>query len=245
MKIGVRRSPHLEYLLEGMKRHGVTLTDEGDTGCDAWLCWGWPTARDITRKWPEWQRNKIILVVDAHPFALAPGARTGSRIIQINNWGALADYPPAKPEFTVPEPKDRSNPNGPVLVLGQVGTEQKSTTKEIDTWVTDGYEQWAPPLIAQPNTRFRPHPREWVHTHPGQRQPTLEEDLDGCSSAVSWNSTAAVHAQLLGYPATSAEAHGWAHMSLRELAGQERTIPELRSGDTWNDVKEYIECKTR
>lgn len=236
MKIGIRKSPHLDALVLGIEACGDILTSVYDMGCDVWLCWGWPQAEQVMR---DGAPSARIICVDAHPFALMAGDRSGDRILQLGNWGALARYPsvPAEPMLRSPS---RSEPFGPTLVLGQVYTAEQRRLGLVDTWHTGGYEQWVRGELAKPNRKFRKHPRVWMVENSGQVQPSLADDLRGCFSVASWNSTAGVHAQLLGYPATAAEPHGWAHMELERLAAQRVSPAELRSGRYWGTYREWL-----
>jgi hypothetical protein len=245
VKIGIKRSPHLEAVVLGIQARKHRLVDTADTGCDAYLCWGWPQAREVQeQEMAPWCKAPLICV-DAHPFALKTNATSGSRIMSINGWGAKADYAKVRDvEWTDPPVSPHYDPDGPVLVLGQVGTEQKSRRGEIDVWVTDGYEQWVEKELQKPNRKFREHPRSWMHRigRDGVHQPTLEEDLKGCSGVIGWNSTAMVHAQLLGYPVIEAvEEHAYVRrFSLKDLAELECTLPDLRSGIAWKAIERYI-----
>jgi hypothetical protein len=235
MKIGLRKSPHLELLVEGIAACGDTLVSVYDTGCDYWLCWGWPQAEQVMRDGAPAER---IIAVDAHPFALMAGDRSGDRILQLGNWGALAKYPPVA-QLGV-KTRDRSVTGGPVLILGQVRSTEQLRGGLVDVWYTAGCDQWIRSELAHGNRCFREHPREWARLYPGEAQKTLAEDLVGCSSARSWNSTAAVHAQLLGYPATAAEAHGWAHIPLGELAALRVPPAALKSGVYWHTYRAWL-----
>lgn len=231
MKIGVRKSPHLEFLLDGML-HGQqdVFTSTNDTGADFYLCWGWPQAEQVERD--NGGRRDRIICMDAHPFALKAGDVSGDRILQLGNWGAVAKYPPVEP-ISVPCLDAPINKGGPVLVLGQVDSTEQQRLGLVDAWHTPGYGKWVLEEMSKPNRKFRPHPRMWNESVP---QPSLASDLHGCSSAVSWNSTAAVHSQLLGYPCSSAEEHGWGRMILGELAALRVTPKQLRTGEYWAEV---------
>lgn len=236
MKVGVRKSPHLADLLQGIEACGDNITGVDDTGCDVYLAWGWPQCQDVQKKMAAWNPAPLVCL-DAHPFALRAGAKSGTRIIQINNWGALADYPEPKPVEFTESPYTWADPDGPVLVIGQVYTAEQAKLGLVDVWHTGGYENWVRQFDGKPGFRFRPHPRVWDRP---EAQPTLSKDLAGVSTVLTWNSTCGVHARLMGYPAKAEEAHGWARMDLDDLAGQERTAQELRSGEAWQSVREYV-----
>ncbi|HET7135186.1 MAG TPA: hypothetical protein VFJ25_04645 [Casimicrobiaceae bacterium] len=221
--------------MQGIAACGDVFTSTYDTGADWYLCWGWPQAEQVMRDGAPAER---IICVDAHPYALMAGDRSGDRILQLGNWGALAAYPPG--EVSLPRPRDRSTPTGPVLVLGQVRSTEQLRGGLVDVWYTAGCDEWTRRELGKPHRRFREHPREYARLFAGERQPTLAEDLHGCSGAISWNSTAAVHAQLLGFPATAAEAHGWAHLSLERLEALRVSPAELRSGRYWDSYREWL-----
>lgn len=236
MKIGLRPSPHIEELAISLAKHGDTLTTFYDGSCDYYLCWGWPSAQEIV-KCVGPVSNRIICV-DCHPFALRAGDRSGSRIFQLANWGSLAAYPLwARPVPTVPT---RGDIEGPVLVLGQVYTAEQARHGLVDVWHTGGYDQWVRSELALPHRKFRKHPRIWMVENSGEVQPTLAEDLAECSRVVSWNSTAAIHARLMGYSASAVEPHGWAHMSLTHLAGLVMGKDDIRSGEAWGKYREWL-----
>lgn len=237
MLIGISKSPHLEALVQGILANGDVLTDIGNTGCDVNVCWGWPTAQWVSTQLPKWA-NIPIICVDCHPFALRKGDTSGARILQLNNWGALAQYPDVREEVERKPPK--SNPDGPVLVLGQVYTAEQKKHGFIDVWHTGGYEDWVKEELAKPNRKFRKHPRIWAVENSGEVQPSLTDDLKGCSRVVSWNSTAAVHAILEGYEASSVEQHGWARMDVNHLAALRAYPAALRSGEYWHSYREWL-----
>jgi hypothetical protein len=207
LRIGIRKSPHLETLAQSILTHGDELVDVGNTGADAYLAWGWPQMQTVTRSLPKWVKAPLI-IVDCHPFALEAGDRSGSRIFQLNNWGALAQYPAPKSLNTRRlVAKSRSDEGGPVLVLGQVRSTEQIRQGFVDVWHTPGCDAWLKSELEKPNRKLREHPREWVRLYDGQRQPMLAEDLEGCSRVVGWNSTALVHARRLGYPVEGVDPH--------------------------------------
>lgn len=235
MRIGLRISPHLEAVTQGIKACGKdAFTSTYDTGADWYLCWGWPQAEQVARD--NGGRTDSIICVDAHPFALQKDARTGARIFQLGNWGYLAGYPSHVPERFV-EPvkprKARSVAGGPVLVLGHVASTEQLRQGLVDVWYTPGGDRWLAEELAKPNRKFRPHPRMWTEE---RVQPSLEDDLHGCSAALAWNSTAAIHARMFGYPASTVEPHGWGFFGLDQLAALSVLPKYLRSGEYWNDV---------
>lgn len=230
MRIGLRKSPHLELLVEGIRKCGDTFTSEYDGGADYYLAWGWPQAEQVERD--SGRPAADIICMDAHPFALRAGDRSGGRILQLGNWGRLAHYPPLKP-VEVPLPRDQSRPGGPVLVLGHVSSTEQIRGGLVDVWYTPGGDAWLRDELLKDNRKFRPHPRMWNEPRP---QPSLAEDLQGCSCAIGWNSTAVLHARMLGYPTASVEAHGWGFFELEELAAQLITPRELRDGSFWAEV---------
>lgn len=236
MKIGVRQSPHLETVLQGIAAvGGVELVSEYNGGADYYLAWGWPQAEQIARDLGD--RDADIICIDAHPFALKAGDGTGARIFQLGNWGRLARYPTPTSELkrvkTVTPVKGGYDAGGPVLVLGHVSSTEQQRQGLVDVWYTPGGDAWLREQLAQPGRKFRPHPRMWTANEP---QPTLAADLRGCSMAVAWNSTATIHARMLGFTAYSVEAHGWGHFDLDELGALKVTQAELRSGEYWAKV---------
>ncbi len=237
MRIGIRKSPHLENVIAGMVAGGgIEWTSTNDTGADLYLCWGWPQAEQVARD--NGGQHERIICVDAHPFALKAGDVSGRRIVQAGNWGAMARYPPM---LSVPmqcyellaQDHVPVDIDGPVLVLGQVYTAEQQRLGLVDVWHTGGYEEWFRSEMAQPNRKFRPHPRVWMRENDGESQPSLMDEMRGCSRAVTWNSTAGVHAIMAGLPCTAAEVHGWAHMDLRFLAALGITPAEMRNGGWW------------
>lgn len=230
MRVGLRNSPHLENVVAGMLKCGVNFTSTYDTGADWYLCWGWPQGEQVARD--NGGRADRIICVDAHPFALRAGDRSGDRILQLGNWGALAKYPPLEPA-PVDVPRDRSTPDGPVLVLGHVSSTEQQRQGLIDVWYTPGGDTWLNDELRQTNRKFRPHPRMW---NAPVAQPSLEQDLKGCSAALAWNSTAVIHARMLGYPAMTVENHGWGRFTLEELAAQRVSQASLRGGAYWAEV---------
>ncbi len=231
MRIGVRKSPHLETVCAGITACGDTFTSEYDTGADFYLCWGWPQAEQVARD--NGGRSADIICLDAHPFALMAGDGTGARIFQLGNWGALALYPPGEVE-SVKVPKSKAVEGGPTLVLGHVSSTEQKRKGYVDVWHTPGGDVWLAEELRKPGRKYRPHPRMWDSAN-GQ-QPSLADDLKGCSRAIAWNSTAVIHARLLGYPADSIEPHGWGRFELERLAAL-RVLPEaLRSGEYWANV---------
>jgi hypothetical protein len=236
VKIGVRPRPFLEELVATLPTHGDFITSTYDTGADFYLGWGWPQCEQIARD--NGGQHAKIICVDAHPFALRRGDRSGARILQLGNWGALAKYPDWRTKMA-PTPL-RATPSGPVLVLGQVYTAIQKANGYVDVWHTGGYEDWLKAEIRKPNHLYRPHPRVWALETPSDAQPALEDQLRGCSAVKSWNSTAAVHALMWGYPATAAEAHGWAHLPLDLLSGQYWTALQVRLGEAWGLYREWL-----
>lgn len=226
--------------MQGIEACGDTFTSTNDTGADCYLCWGWPQAEQVAKD-NGGQHHKIVCV-DSHPFALMAGNETGARILQLGNWGALATYPSwLDADHNRPQtPADCSTPGGPVLVLGQVYTAEQQRQGLVDVWHTHGYEAWARKECASENRKFRKHPRVWAMENDGEKQPTLIEDLLGCSAAASWNSTAATHAQILGWRATAAEPHGWASMELSRLRALQALPSQLREGAAWLHYREWL-----
>lgn len=238
LKVGWRNSLHLEELKQGVRACGDYITSVDDTGCDIYVAWGWPQCQGVYQKIPAWRLDTArVLCVDAHPFALMPDARTGSRILQVDNWGALAAYPPGKRRRKVKIPASKAVKSGPILVAGQVYSAMQRAHGWVDAWHTGGYDEWVKQYENQPGYKFRPHPRTWASEKP---QETLSGDLKGCSGVLTWNSTVGVHARLMGYPTSAAEPHGWAHMDIDELAAQERTPQELRDGSAWRAVRQLL-----
>jgi len=231
MKIGIRKSPHIETLVAAIAESGDELTSVYDTGADFYLCWGWPQGEQVAKD--NGGRSADIICIDAHPFALAAGAMRGSRIFQLGNWGALAQYPTPAELLPVGLKVRRIKKRGPVLVLGHVSSTEQIRGGLVDVWYTPGGDAWLDKERRKPNRKYRPHPRMWTEPRP---QPSLEEDLEGCSAAVAWNSTAVVHARMLGYPASSVEAHGWGFMDLELLAALEVMPADIRSGVYWRTV---------
>lgn len=231
MKIGVRKSPHIETLVEAIRASGDEIATTYDTGCDFWLCWGWPQAEQVCK---DGARAERVICIDAHPFALAHGVGTGDRIFQLGNWGYLAKYPPIKELEPMKEPRPITRRGGRyVLVLGHVSSTEQQRGGLVDIWYTPGGDKWIADELKLPGRKFRPHPRMWTEPRP---QPTLLEDLKGCSRAVAWNSTAAIHARQLGFPATTVEAHGWGQFELEELAALRVTPTDVRNGVYWRAV---------
>jgi hypothetical protein len=120
-------------------------------------------------------------------------------------------------------------------VLGHVSSTEQQRQGLIDVWHTKGGDAWLVGELEKPGRKFRPHPRMWPPTT-AERQPTLAEDLKGCSGAVGWNSTAVVHARLLGYPANTVEPHGWGALDLGFLNWLQAMPADLRSGEYWRTV---------
>lgn len=241
MRIGLRASPHLDATCQGIKACGVQFSSTYDTGCDWYLCWGWPQAEQVARD--NGGRTDAIICVDAHPFALRSGDRSGARIIQLGNWGFMAEYPhaPERCEELVEVPRSKATAGGPVLVLGHVASTEQLRQGLVDVWHTPGGDAWIAAELGRPNRKYRPHPRMWAEERP---QASLAEDLEGCSAAVAWNSTAAIHARMLGYPAGTIEPHGWGGFDLDYLATLAVSPQELRSGDYWRNVyRPWLESK--
>lgn len=236
MRIGIRKSPHLEAVEAGILACGDVFTSTYDTGADFYLCWGWPQAQQVAID--NGGHYSRIVCVDSHPFALRAGDFSGDRILQLGNWGALATYPSGNAPVLACAP--RHNPQGPVLVIGQVYTREQQRLGLVDVWHTGGYDNWVAVHSAMPNAKFRKHPRVWALENDGEIQPTLEADLEGCSCALTWNSTAGVHAKLLGYPATAAEAHGWANMHPERLEFLRASPEALRSGKHWHTYRRWL-----
>lgn len=233
MKIGVRKSPHIATLVDAIAASGDQIVSTYDTGCDFWLCWGWPQAEQVCRDGGVAAR---IICIDAHPFALSAGDRSGARIFQLGNWGMLAAYPLPKTLDLIPTlklPRARGRKNGPVLVLGHVSSTEQLRGELVDVWYTPGGDAWLGEELKRPNRKFRPHPRMWTEPRP---QPSLQDDLAGCSRAIAWNSTAAVHAKLLGYEASTVEAHGWGSFDLDYLASLRVSQDDVRTGVYWRTV---------
>ena len=231
MKIGVRKSPHIATLVDAIRESGDEIVSTYDTGADWYLCWGWPQAEQVERD--NGGRADSIICIDAHPFSLAPGDKSGARIFQLGNWGFLAEYPiPERGDLVdaITPPKSKAKDGGPVLVLGHVSSTEQQRGELVDVWYTPGGDKWLAAELCKPNRKFRPHPRMWTEA---RQQPTLADDLKGCSSAVAWNSTAAVHARLLGYPAETYEAHGWAQFDLGFLAWLRVSPADVKSGVYW------------
>lgn len=236
MKLGVRHSPHLENLLAGIDAVGEDQTTTYfNSGCDFWLAWGWPQAEEIAKHGAPTDR---IIALDAHPYALQAGDKSGDRIFQLGNWGAMARYPEGT--VAVPDVPDRSNPTGPVLVLGQVRSTEQIRNGFVDVWHTPGFDQWTRSELAKPGRKFREHPREWARLRGGMQQPTLAEDLRGCSRVVGWNSTALVHCRRLGYPVEGFEAHAWNKLSDARLQALRLSPSALRCGSAWDSYRSWL-----
>lgn len=234
MKIGLRKSPHLETLLQGIAAvGGVEFVSEYNGGADFYLTWGWPQAEQVARDLGG--RDADIICMDAHPFALRAWDRSGARILQLGNWGRLARYPEPTGELEhikIPKPAEY-DPDGPTLVLGHVSSTEQLRQGLVDVWYTPGGDAWLADELRQPGRKFRPHPRMWTVNAP---QPSLAEDLRGCSGAMSWNSTAAIHVRMLGFRSVSVEAHGWGHFDIDELGALRVTQEDLRTGQYWAEV---------
>lgn len=232
MKIGVRKSPHIEALVDAIRAEGDEITSTYDTGADFYLCWGWPQAEQVCR---DGARAEQVICIDAHPFALAAGDGSGARIFQLGNWGYLARYPDSgKPLQTLYVPKARARRStGPLLVLGHVSSTEQLRGELVDVWYTPGGDAWLREELKKPGRKFRPHPRMWNEPTP---QPSLQSDLVGCRGAVCWNSTAGVHAQLLGYPAEGIEDHAWTRFDLDHLLSLRVSPADVRSGFYWRTV---------
>jgi hypothetical protein len=134
----------------------------------------------------------------------------------------------------------RMTEGGPVLVIGQVYTAEQKRQGLVDVWHTGGYEDWLTHEMAKPGRVYRKHPRVWMVENPGELQARLVDDLKGCSRVVTWNSTAGIHARMLGYESTAAEAHGWAHMSLTRLASLRIRPADLQSGFAWEHYRRWL-----
>lgn len=236
MKLGVRMSPHLDALIQGIRACGDTITGVDDTGCDAYIAWGWPQALDVYRKMPTWRAAPLICV-DAHPFALRAGDRSGDRILQLDNWGALGKYPPGRASVRIRRLRGRKA-DGPALVIGQVYSAMQAAAGWVDVWHTGGYDEWIRQFEGRPEYRIRPHPRTWASEEP---QPALTDDLKGCSRVLTWNSTCGVHARLLGFEAEAEEPHGWARMDLEQLQALRASPKALRSGEYWTEYREWLQ----
>lgn len=233
MKIGVRKSPHIETLVAAIAASGDEITSTYDTGADFYLCWGWPQGEQVCRDGGPAER---VICIDAHPFALRsdPGSWAGARIFQLGNWGFLAKYPPPPDElWPIPVPARRIKKRGPKLVLGHVSSTEQLRGGLVDVWYTPGGDAWLAKEVAKPNRKFRPHPRMWNEPRP---QPSLLEDLKECSGAVAWNSTAVIHARLLGYPAETVEEHGWGSFDLDRLGALAVSPADVRSGVYWREL---------
>jgi hypothetical protein len=217
--------------VEAIAASGDEITSTFDTGADYYLCWGWPQAEQVSRD--TGGRAADVICIDAHPFALAPGDNTGARIFQLGNWGHLGKYPAPAELRTLHLPKSKAKKGGPLLVLGHVSSTEQQRQGLVDVWYTPGGDAWLADELTKPKRKFRQHPRMWNEPRP---QPSLEDDLKGCSGAVAWNSTATVHAKLLGYPAQAIEAHGWVHFDLELLAALRVSPADVRSGSYWRDV---------
>lgn len=243
MKIGMLPSMYFEHVLgDSLKRAGDQLVSASNTGADAYLAWGWPEVIAMRRDAPAWHKPTI-LCIDPHPFAIKPGTPTTemSRIIQINGLGATAQYAPHNGKPTPPVGDGQHDPNGHILLIGQRSSAEQKRRDLADAWDTPEYERWMAPLLKNPRVRFRAHPAVFRLENPGVRQATLAEDLDGCSEVITWNSTAGIHAMQRGYQNVSAASpHGWAHMSLAHLAGQEWTLAETRNGLAWDHVRTHL-----
>lgn len=240
MKIGVRKSPHLELLCDSILCAGDVFTSTYDTGADYYLCWGWPQAEQVARD--NGGRHDRIICVDAHPYALFPGAGNGCRIFQLGNWGALAAYPEDQtPRWPVTACNSRATEGGEVLVIGQVYQALQQQAGLVDVWHTGGYGNWVSEEMAKhERVRLRKHPRVWAVQNLGEVQKSLAEDLEGVSLVKTWNSTVGVHARILGFPATAAEAHGWAHMPLHRLSALTESPEEIRSGLSWDRYRAWL-----
>ena len=147
MKIGLRKSPHLEAICAGILACGDTFTSTNDTGADFYLCWGWPQGQDVVKQ--NGGRSADVICVDAHPFALRAGDRSGDRILQLGNWGRLAMYPPVpieQPGVLPRWPGDRSVQGGPVLTMvrGRVVMEAGKLVAEPG-WGKPAKQQMPPP----------------------------------------------------------------------------------------------------
>lgn len=242
MKIAVRKSPHLETLVASIERCGDTITSVYDTGADYWLAWGWPQAQQCVQDGAPTNR---MICVDAHPFALMAGDRSGARILQLGSWGALARYPTMTAADLNAELHDNPPPkHGPILVIGQVYTAEQKRLGLVDVWHTGGYEVWCRTELAKPGRKFRKHPRIWLVENPGEVQPSLAEDLAGCSMASCWNSTVGIHARLLGWPSQSSEQHAWGHLSMALLRRLVVLPSQLASGEAWASYREWLGSQT-
>lgn len=233
MKIGVRPSPHIATLVDAIRASGDAIVSAYDTGADFYLCWGWPQGEQIAK---DIGRPAAIICIDAHPFALMAGDGSGARIFQLGNWGFLADYPiPQRGDLIEPVavPRSKAREGGPVLVLGHVSSTEQLRGELVDVWYTPGGDRWLEAERKKPGRKYRPHPRMWTEPRP---QPSLADDLKGCSSAVAWNSTAVVHARLLGYPAESIEAHGWGQFDLDFLGWLRVSPSDVKSGAYWRNI---------
>ena len=251
VKIAFNRNgaPHMPDLIAGIQACGDELDFDGlwntgipiivtsEPGCAAW-CW---------QNRPKWSKT-IVVCVDVHPFPMLHAhnpAYPYTTIFQISRapdevWGAKAEYAPRERDWEAPPLSSDYDPNGPKLILGQVRSDDKTSRGLIDSWDSPGADRWADEARKQPNTKFREHPAEFRRNHPGEHRVSLEEDLRGCSGVLSWNSTAVIHARMLGYPGESAHPQGWGNMDITALAQQEVTPEELRSGEAWQRVRTWL-----
>lgn len=247
MKLGVQPGAFLSRVFsDSIERAGDTITHDGDTSCDFYLAWSWPQADRMRNEMPKWLKPRVICV-DLHPFAIGSASRYGSVptndgyqeswIIQLDECGALATYAPHNGKPTPVVPENRHDPNGYVLVMGQMDRAEQKRRGIDDGWDTPGCDNWISEQLKLPNVRFREHPSMAV----GKTRATLAEDLAGSCEVRTWNSTVATHCQLLGYPnVNAATKRGWAHMTLEHLAGQEWTTTETRDGTAWNYVRDTL-----
>jgi hypothetical protein len=233
MKVGLCRNHMLEpHIAAGIRAAGDELVDYADSGCDIYIAWGWPMAQEVERSIRVHRAKNMPPIVCVDRGMIDPTRR----IFAINGWGALAHYhaPRALPFEDV---VCLADPEGPVLIIGQVPRAQKRCG-EVDQWDSPGYERWVAAELAKPNRKFREHPRVYNLQGHKVRQATLAEDLDGCAGAIGWNSTALIHAAMLGYPVETVEAHGMLlRFSPRGIFGLEWTLTECAEGTAWNVIR--------
>jgi hypothetical protein len=226
VRVGVRFNAALGPVPDGVRAAGDTVID-ADAGGDVAVAFGWPMAKTLRAQFP----NRPVFCVDKGLV------RPERRIFALNGWGAAATYHEPRPvELSI---RPRNTPGGPILVLGQVDEEHALGSDQWDSGA--GYREWLARELAQPNRKFREHPRVAQHRATHERYPTLAEDLAGCACAVGWNSSAAVEAITLGWPAFQFSPTAYlTRFDVHALAGLEWTIAEIRAGDAWRVLRRLI-----
>ncbi len=255
------RAPHqlagMRALAEGLARHGVHVDISNNWyGLSDFVVW-WGD------KVPATMRDRPQLILEAGYINGWSGDYVRDRLRFVSTgWNGLhgradsgrLDHPPDRWEALDTELQPWRSDGKFYLICDQHPGDSAASTDRA-WWKT--LDQWGRPDICSPlRLVYRPHPLLAPDLRP------LEQSLVDAAVCVTWNSTCAIQAVIMGVPCiamdegsaawavTSHELNGPLYLGEREqwaynLAYRQWTHDELADGSAWEVLKHGIENSNR